>query len=205
VAAATMPPFRARTHWVASVFGPAVIASLLNKSSLVSKPRRLLCRLPDVRRRRRPNDPLPIWGNQQWWCCETARYRSTVCRPATWRPMTGQVNYCLLHPVCEMVRCSRMVISLRVNAGRTSPSLRGRATPVSSKSSLAFNRFIPIPIARRESYASLLDHVKEKFSATRFVVADSQHSRRCAGRCDSTRGRHADLRRLSAKRRARRS
>jgi hypothetical protein len=131
-------------------------------------------------------DQLPIQGNQQRWCCETARYRSTVCRPATWRPMTGQVNYCLPHSVCETVRCSRTIISLWANAGRTTPSLRGCATLASTKSWLAFSRFILSSIARRESYAALVDHVKEKLSMTRFAVADSQHCWRCAGQCNLT-------------------
>lgn len=74
--------------------------------------------------------------------------------------MTGQVNYCLPHPVCETVRCSRMVISRRANAGRTNPS-RASAAPVSPKDWLSFSRFILFPIARRESYASRLENVKE--------------------------------------------
>jgi hypothetical protein len=63
-------------------------------------------------------------ATDNWWYCETARYRSTVCRLDTWRSMTGQVNYCCPNPMCETDPCLGVGFSRWARAGRTTASLR---------------------------------------------------------------------------------
>jgi hypothetical protein len=106
-------------RWIANMFTSFVIASFSASTPAIE----LLWP--------RQRDQTPIRAAIYRAEIRAARCRFTDCRPHTWRPMTGQVTYCVRNPERELVPRSGNALSPQPNSGRTSACSRGDATLMS--------------------------------------------------------------------------